>query len=155
MKRYIITILIIAGAALTVSAQEQTATSEECKAYKNGQFVVKESLIGKKYIIKRKGNRQVETSPDGTKFIFKVNWVDDCTYTLDLKRIAQNPNNIEWQEGQIITVKILDTRENGYIQQSTSNFDNLTFVKEMVQVKPQSLEDLDDIKFEDDVTIVH
>lgn len=152
MKRYIITILIIAGAALTVSAQEQTATPEDCEDYKNGQFVVKESLIGKKYIIKRKGNRQVETNPDGTKFIFKVNWIDNCTYTLDLKRIARNPNNIEWREGQIITVKILDTHENGYTQQSTSNFDDLTFVKEMEKVSSASLEELDEIDFEEDVT---
>jgi hypothetical protein len=152
MKRYIITILIIAGAALTVSAQEQTATPEDCEAYKDGHFVVKESLIGKKYIIKRKGNRQVETDPDGTKFIFKVDWTDGCTYTLNLKRIAKNPNGIEWQDGQTITVKILDTQKNGYTQQSTSNFDNLTFVKEMVKVNPASLKGLE-IDFEDDVTI--
>lgn len=153
MKHYIISLLFITGAALTVSAQEQTATPEDCEAYKNGQFVVKESLIGKKYTIKRKGNRQIEEDPDGTKFIFKVNWIDKCTYTLDLKRIARNPNNVEWQDGQIITVKILETNNNGYIQKSTSNFDNLTFVKEMIEVEKGSMQDLDNIQFEDDVTV--
>ena len=157
MKRYIITILIIAGAAFTVSAQgqqEKTATTDRCEQYKNGHFIVKESLIGKKYIIKRKGNRQIETDPDGTQFVFDVNWIDNCTYTLELRKIARNPNNIEWEEGQVITVKILDTHKDGYIQESTSNFDDLTFVKEMVKVDPRSLKvNLDEIEFEEDVSV--
>lgn len=135
MKSYILTTFFVVGLIISVTAQEKEKEMIDCKEFKNGHFIVKEGLIGKKYIIKRKGKKQIETSPDGTTFVFRVNWIDNCSYTLELTDIEENPNNIDWQEGQIITVSILETTENGYKQRSVSNLDNLVFEKEMVKVK--------------------
>ena len=140
MKRYILVILFLSGALLTATAQEpatETVSSSNvanCDEYKNGYFIIKDGLLGKKYAIKRNGNRQVETDADGTKFIFDVNWVDDCTYTLELRKIVRNPNNVDWLEGQVITVTIMETTKDGYIQKSSSNIDELTFERNVVEV---------------------
>lgn len=142
MKRYIITLFLIIGFSISAMAQQTNSSeSQNCEEYKNGFFTVQESIVGKKYIIKRRGKRQVETDPDGTKFIFKVNWKDDCTYTLKLKRIAKNPKDIKWQEGQLITVNILETDNDGYIQESTSNIDNMTFKKYVTEVNRREAKD--------------
>lgn len=135
MKNYILTLAFVGGLLFSASAQENEKQMKDCQEFEDGYFIVNEGLIGKKYIIKRKGDKQIETDPDGTVFIFNVDWLNECSYTLELEEIAKNPHNINWQERQVITVNILETTEDGYKQRSVSNQDDLVFEKEMVKVK--------------------
>ncbi len=97
------------------------AQNPGCKKFKNGKFVIKNAEYGNFYI-ERKGNTQIEYSDfSRTKLKFKVKWVKDCIYTLTLKKILENPDNEILPENMILTVKIIETKENSYIQQSSSN----------------------------------
>lgn len=124
---------------LSAQAQEQKKL-ETCADYRDGHFMVKENFVGKKYTIKRDGDTQIETDPDGTVFRFDVDWIGECTYTLTLEEIQNNPNGIKWMEDQVITVEILNKTEEGYIQQSKSDSDNLVFEKEMIKIEPSTFD---------------
>lgn len=142
MKKYILTLFFSAGIVFSAFAQETEKSERGCQEFKNGYFVVKEGLLGNKYVINREGNTQIETDPDGTTFKFNVNWVDECTYTLELEEIVRNPKNIPWQEGQVITVKILETGKDRYTQESVSNLDELTFVQDMLLISEKEAEEI-------------
>lgn len=84
----------------------------ECEKFKNGKFKIVDTKVGNS-IIERKGSNQIEYGErSDLKLKFKVRWLNDCTYTLELKKVLENPNNIEFPEGMILTVKIIETREN-------------------------------------------
>lgn len=150
MKTYILSLLIIFGAAFSVSAQDQQDQQEDkkekkvrknCRAFKNGHFVVKEGLYGNEYTIKRQGDYQIETDQYGVVLTFNVNWTDKCSYILTLEEVQnleRNPTNPDWKEGQVISVNIIDTYEKGYKMLSSSNFDNVTHMTDMVKVDPKT-----------------
>lgn len=93
----------------------------DCQKFKNGKFIIPNSEYGDSYLV-RKGNIQTETAEKSDfKATFTVKWIDDCTYTLQLKKMINNPDEIPFDKNTIITVTILEVRKNSYIQRSTSN----------------------------------
>lgn len=124
MKTVLIAILI----SLTSFAFGQTA---DCKRFKEGKFVIPNAEYGNSYL-ERKGNIQTEIGEkSGFKATFKVKWIDECTYTLQLKKIINNPDKIVFDKATIITVKILEVKKNSYIQRSTSNTFDTVFEGEI------------------------
>ncbi|MDD2983668.1 MAG: hypothetical protein PHQ74_09790 [Crocinitomicaceae bacterium] len=124
MKTVLIAILI----SLTSFAFGQTA---DCKRFKEGKFVIPNAEYGNSYL-ERKGNIQTEIGEkSGFKATFKVKWIDECTYTLQLKKIINNPDEIVFDKATIITVKILEVKKNSYIQRSTSNTFDTVFEGEI------------------------
>lgn len=124
MKTVLIAILI----SLTSFAFGQTA---DCKRFKEGKFVIPNAEYGNSYL-ERKGNIQTEIGEkSGFKATFKVKWIDECTYTLQLKKIINNPDEIVFDKTTIITVKILEVKKNSYIQRSTSNTFDTVFEGEI------------------------
>ena len=102
----------------STSLFSQTLT---CRDFKNGTFKLLDPKYGNS-IIERKGSKQIEYSEKlKLKVRFKVKWISDCTYTLKLKKIIENPNNIDFPENLILTVKIIETKENSYTQRTSSN----------------------------------
>ncbi len=94
---------------------------KDCQRFKDGNFIIRDKRNGAIYL-KRKGNLQIETAErDKVKLKFKVVWLDECTYTLTLTKIARNPQKIPFDKSMILTVQILETKKNSYIQRSTSN----------------------------------
>lgn len=107
----------------------------ECKQYKNGKFKIVDPEVGNS-IITRKWSKQIEYGERSKlKLEFKVKWVNDCTYTLELKKVLENPNEIELPEGMILTIEIIETKENSYIQRSTSNLYDMVLESELFKIE--------------------
>ncbi|UKN02721.1 hypothetical protein K6119_04230 [Paracrocinitomix mangrovi] len=92
-----------------------------CSRFKNGKFRYEDEKAGVT-IIERKGSNQIEYgSHAGLKIEFKVKWLDDCTYTLKVKKVIENPMNITISNDLILTVEIIETKDNSYVQKTSSN----------------------------------
>lgn len=93
---------------------------KDCQRFKDGDFLIKSKKAGSIYL-KRKGEIQIEeVKRDKVKLKFKVAWLDDCTYTLTLIEVIKNPINIPIDKNMIVTVRIIETKPNSYIQKSTA-----------------------------------
>jgi hypothetical protein len=116
MKTFILAALFFLMSLAAIKAQ-----SLDCKKFREGSF--KMQTNGFVSFIERKGDMQSETTPSrpGT-YYFKVNWLDDCTYTLrptkkTLKKLFKSP-----PENALLTIRITEVKENSYIQTSTASF---------------------------------
>lgn len=97
------------------------AQAEDCQDFKEGKFKIQDKLAGNS-TIERYGNKQVEMSEkSGMKLEFEVEWKDECTYTLKLVKILENPNEIALPTGMILRCRIIKTSENSYVVESTSD----------------------------------
>ena len=114
---FAVVIFLLAGTTFTYG---QALSNIECQSYKNGTFVTEGGLFNGRYAIKRRGNKQVEVDQNGSKFVFDVRWVDECSYVLKLRKISKNPMEIQWQEGDSIIVNIEQVNANGYRIRSTT-----------------------------------
>lgn len=91
-----------------------------CKDVRNGVFkTISESGTT---IIVRKGSLQTEENETvHFKGEFKIEWLDDCTYTIQPKKIYDKGNLISVDPTEILTIKILKVTNNYYLQKSSSN----------------------------------
>lgn len=106
----------------------------ECKDFRNGKFQII-SEVGNS-IIERKGSKQIEYGEGSNlKMEFNVKWLNDCTYTLELKEVLENPKNLQLPEGMILTVEILEIKEKSYIQRTSSNLSDLVLEGEMFRIE--------------------
>lgn len=97
------------------------AQTQNCSKFQNGKFKMVDSETGA-YVIERKGNRQVEYSEiNKLEMELDVKWIDECNYTLKVRKILSNPNNISVTRGMTVNVNITEVKENSYIQKVTSN----------------------------------
>lgn len=109
--------------------------SVDCKSFKNGKFKIIDEDFGNS-IITRKGSKQIEEGEGSRlKLEFKVKWIDDCTYTLELKKVLENPNKIELPEGMILKIEILETTENSYRQRTTSEQVEWVLESELIRIE--------------------
>ncbi len=97
------------------------AQQQDCKRFKNGKFKQTNST-GDVWIIERKGSKQIEYSDFyNVRLRFKIKWIDDCTYTMKLRKVLENPDNVLLPEGMNATVQITETKNKSYSQKTTSN----------------------------------
>ena len=128
MRSFALLILLLCASFLHAQKPDRAA-------FKNGTFLLVDKEHGNA-IIERKGSKQIEYGEGSRlKVSFKVRWVDACTYTLEVKKVLENPKEIPLPDGMILTVRILETTENSYRQRSTSNLYDLVLESEMVRVK--------------------
>jgi len=101
----------------------------------NLKFKILKDSIASESILTRNGNLQTETMKGKEGSLeFIVNWTDDCTYTLTpTKKTFQIYGNLP--KNAMLTVKIMETNENSYIQKSTSNFADLEYVAEIIKIE--------------------
>ena len=106
----------------------------DCRKFRTGKF--KMTTERGEYLITRKGNIQIEEDlHSGTVGKFKVTWIDPCTYSLQIIKYLENPKNRTEDQELIIYVKILEVKENSYVQETTSNKYPLKFQGELFKVK--------------------
>lgn len=109
--------------------------TRECKKFKNGKFVIPQEEMGNT-IIERKGSKQIEYAVNlGLKVEFKVVWIDDCTYTLAYKKVLENPNDLDFPKDVIISVNIIETKDNSYIQKSHSSTSTVVYESEVFRIE--------------------
>ena len=107
----------------------------ECYKFKTGKFEIHSTRHGTTEIV-RKRSKQVEYSEAAQlKLVYKVKWLDDCTYTLVLKKILQNPHDILLSKEVVLTVKIVQTKENSYWHKTTSNLSDYVLEGEIFKIE--------------------
>ncbi|PCJ67687.1 MAG: hypothetical protein COA58_00705 [Bacteroidetes bacterium] len=121
---------------LTVLVSTSYGQKTKCQDFKNGNFIIL-SDNGSKTIITRKGKTQTEQIV-GTddKMSLKVHWIDDCTYTLKMKKSLSyflQPKEIR---NMVIVAHITKTTANSYLLDVSSNVMDLVIKMELIRVKP-------------------
>jgi len=92
----------------------------DCKKFKNGKFSMTSDQVN--FIIERNGNKQIEsTVGTNTKSMFKIKWIDECTYTLRYKKDLSGNRQNPFPKKMILTIEIIEVKENSYIQRTSSN----------------------------------
>ena len=129
--RFLYLILLLSFTSYAFSQTEETC---DCQKFKNGTFIIEDGA-SEDYTIIRKGRKQIEIGESsGFKGVFKVKWIDDCTYTLRLKKIIKNPANEVYSKSMVVTVRIISCSGNTYVHESSVN-GVLRYTSTMVKVK--------------------
>lgn len=106
-----------------------------CSEFKNGTFMIVDPEAGNSYIT-RNGNVQTEKGDSsGLELLFDVVWLDECTYTLKVKEVLKNPQNIPIPLEMVLTVHIIEVKENSYVQISTSDMFDMELESELFLIE--------------------
>ena len=132
IKTNFIILLLTTLVCFSISGQKLT-----CKDLKNGVFTIFGDSTKTQTTIIRKGNSQTEKhNESSTPLQFKVKWVNECTYTLiPSKETLKQFKESELPDIGVLTVTILEIRDNSYIQSSTSSVYNFVYTSEMFFTK--------------------
>lgn len=94
--------------------------SPDCAKYKNGTYSIKYDDYTLKII--RKGRNQTEiASSDGVKHKFKINWEDECTYTIRMKKNKEYRNTPKKYRDVVVKAEIIETQDTYYKLRVTSS----------------------------------
>lgn len=93
----------------------------DCNKFKEGRFRIADTQAGVVTIAERKGMYQTEYS-ESLKLVvrFRIDWKDNCSFTLRLDKILRNENKIDIPPGMEVYVKITSTSANSFIQEISS-----------------------------------
>jgi hypothetical protein len=117
--------------ALLCSACKQS--DKGCAGFKTGTFVIESEEEGREsYRFVRTPNTQTETRlSTGSKTVFDVAWLDDCTYTLTFRE-GYYPEEVKKLK---ITVKIVKTAGDYMYYESSAGGNSTTFTGKMRKIK--------------------
>ena len=117
--------LVLLLLVFSLTAFSQTP---DCNKFREGKFRIADSRAGVVTIADRNSMYQTETS-EALKAVvrFKISWQDNCSYTLKLDKVIRNDNKINFPSNLEIKVKITQTTDGGYTQQTTSSLTNGTY----------------------------
>ncbi|MGK7389664.1 MAG: hypothetical protein ACNS60_04910 [Candidatus Cyclobacteriaceae bacterium M2_1C_046] len=129
--------LVISMAAFS----QETVQLETCENVKEGTYRLKHglfNLFGKTYVVKRENDKQVEVDDYGDKYIFNVEWINDCTYKLKLQDILDDSSRIAFSDKPIL-VEIIEVTSDGYKNKVTMDIEGSTVVRTnmMIRANPQ------------------
>ena len=100
----------------------------DCTKFREGKFRIADSRAGVVTIADRNSMYQTETSEVLKAVVrFRISWQDNCSYTLKLDKVIRNENKIDFPYNLEIKVKITQTTDGGYTQQTTSSLTNGTY----------------------------
>ena len=107
--------------AYMAELEERCVTpASDCSEIKTGKFKSYDEYTGET-IIERTENYQIEENKKHERKIkLEVNWIDECTYQLKPVEDLLNPENTSLPP-MIVTCKVIEVTENGYIQISSSD----------------------------------
>ena len=132
MKKILQLAFILVLSSVSIKSFSQKT---DCQKFKNGtfEFIGKDSTV--EYIIIRKGDLQKEqVFGEKTYYTFNVKWIDDCTYVLTMtKKTSKILSDIP--SDMAITVHIISTTGDSYIQNSSSNYSKDILKGKMRKIK--------------------
>jgi hypothetical protein len=107
----------------------------DCSKFKEGKFRTADHNVGSIIITERRGGFQTESN-EALKLVirFRINWTDNCSYTLTLDKIIRNENKIAIPSNTEVKVKIVETSRSSYIQESSSSITNGTTRSEVTKL---------------------
>jgi hypothetical protein len=90
-----------------------SAQINDCYTFKVGKFEIVDSIKNKTYNFERNDSLQIEKDSDNKEpSIFKINWINDCEYSLQL--ISGDKNVMDFFKMKILHIKILETQPDRY-----------------------------------------
>lgn len=92
----------------------------DCSNVKTGNFQIKSAQNGITKIIRDQNYQIEENEALGYKLKLKVDWLDECTYTLTPVANLADPDNEEIPK-MVLTCQIIEVEEEHYIQVSSSD----------------------------------
>lgn len=100
----------------------------DCTKFREGKFRIADTRAGAVIIAERNSMYQTETS-DVLKAVvrFRIYWQNNCSYTLKLDKVIRNDNKINFPSNLEIKVKITQTTDTGYTQETTSSITSGTY----------------------------
>lgn len=124
-----------------VAFSQEAVQVETCETVKEGTYRLKHgifNLFGNTYIVKRENDKQVEVDDYGDKYIFDVEWIDNCTYKLKLHEILGDSSRVAFSDDPIL-VEITEVTSDGYKNKVTMDIDGSTVVRTnmMIKANPQ------------------
>jgi hypothetical protein len=122
IKRFSIFFSLILSAAATFSQ------TPDCGKFREGKFRIADTRAGAVIIADRNSMYQTETS-EALKAVvrFRISWQDNCSYTLKLDKVLRNENKINFPSDLEIKVKIIQTTDSGYTQETSSSMTGGTY----------------------------
>ena len=100
----------------------------DCGKFREGKFRIADTRAGVVTIADRNSMYQTESSETLKAVVrFKISWQENCSYTLKLDKVIRNENKINFPSNMEIKVKIIQTSDNGYTQETTSSLTNGTY----------------------------
>jgi len=100
----------------------------DCNKFREGKFRIADTRAGAVIIADRNSMYQTETSEALKAAVrFRISWQDNCSYTLKLDKVLRNENKINFPSNLEIKVKITQTNDSGYTQETTSSLTNGTY----------------------------
>ena len=113
---------------LALFAAAVFSQTPDCGKFHEGKFRIADSRAGVVTIADRNSMYQTESSEVLKAVVrFRISWQDNCSYTLKLDKVIRNENKINFPSDLEIKVKITQTSDNGYTQQTTSSLTNGTY----------------------------
>jgi hypothetical protein len=109
----------------------------DCTKFHDGKFKIvnPNPKIGTTYIT-RKGKTQIEINNDfGYSVNLSVKWENECKYTLKLLEVLENRPNIPYDTTLIMTVQIIETMQNSYLQSTTTNKNDQVYQSEVFRIE--------------------
>lgn len=118
------------------TGNEPSAKKLDCASVKNGKFKIEDRERGVTTIIERIGNTQIETVEEyGQKFLLDVAWTDECTYTLQLRKLLQNDIEQDFPDSVIVTARIMELTDSSYIIETTTSATTYAIKFELVRMR--------------------
>lgn len=117
--------IIVLFFPLLICAGAIFSQTPDCSRFREGKFRIADSRAGVVTIADRNSMYQTETS-EALKAVvrFRISWQDNCSYTLKLDKVLRNENKINFPPDLEIKVKIIQTTDSGYTQETTSSLTN-------------------------------
>jgi hypothetical protein len=89
-------------------------TASPCTGFREGKFKLISTVSGKSYFITRTKKYQTEQEEGDTQpYVFKIKWIDDCTYTLVPHKVPADFKK-SWGKGDVLVVEIREVDGNKY-----------------------------------------
>ena len=126
---------ILTGIIILLISNNLIGQNLDCNKFKNGHFKILKDSTSEESFIERDENFQTEKINGKAEYSkFHVNWVSACIYTLTptkktLLQYKGLPKNA------MLTVEIIETKENSYIQKSTANFADFDNITEVIKIE--------------------
>jgi len=107
----------------------------DCAAINLGQFIREDRNNKTTYLTGTK-TTQIEIQENIKLNIeFEINWTNECTNTLKIKKILENPRNQPNPKNRVVTCQILETRKSRYIQKSRAKDIEFTVTNEIIKLQ--------------------
>ena len=124
---------ILITSLLLLSSLSFYSQNEDCLDFHNGKFLLKDELTGDTYITRKDGiQTEVNKSLDFSAR-FKIVWVNDCTYTLELIEIISDPTGPNLPPDTVLRNVITET--NGNKAKIRTTIDGIDFTMDFELIK--------------------